>query len=68
MQKNFENKKFFIAELTKWDDTVETKVIKEEWIDDMVFAVRSQMWVQNKKTDLTIYGAKYKHIVIYEVE
>ena len=57
-----------IAELKWWDNTIEKHVIQRNWIDDMVFAVESQMLVQNKETGLRINGAKYRHIDVYEIE
>lgn len=57
-----------IAELKRWDNTIEKQIIQRNWIDDMVFAVESQMLVQNKETGLRINGAKYRHIDVYEIE
>lgn len=60
-------KPVIIAELKLWDNRIEKQVIQRDWIDDMVFAVESQMLVQNKETGLRINGAKYRHIDIYEI-
>lgn len=60
------NEKQVIAEFIKWDNSIEKKIVKRAWIDDIAFAVRSQMFVQNKITGLTINGALYKHVDIYE--
>ena len=61
-------KKNFIAELKKWNGKVAKKKIKKSWIDDIVFAVESQMTVRNNDTDLSIKGSDYCHVDIYEVE
>ncbi len=55
----------YIAELTKWNGEKETIKIKKEWIDDIVFAVQSQMYVNNKDTKLEIHGGNYSHVDIY---
>ena len=61
-------KPVIIAELKRWDNTIEKQIIQRNWIDDMVFAIESQMVVQNKETGLRINGAKYRHIDVYEIE
>lgn len=60
--------KKYIAELTKRDGSKEKIEIKKEWIDDIVFAIKSQFYVKNNKTGFELHGAKYSHVDIYEVQ
>lgn len=57
--------KKYQAVLTRWDDTEETIDITKEAIDDIVFAVQSQLAV--KTPNIIINGATYKHVDVYEI-
>ena len=59
-------KKNIIAELKRLNGKIEKKKIKKSWVDDIVFAVESQMTVRNNDTDLSIKGSDYCHVDIYE--
>lgn len=61
-------KKKIVAEFKRWDGKIEKKKIKKPWIDDIVFAIESQMTVKNNKTNLGIKGSDYCHVDIYEVK
>lgn len=54
------------AVLTRWDDTEEIVDIEtREAVDDIVFAVESQLAV--KTPSILINGAIYKHVDVYEI-
>lgn len=54
------------AVLTRWDDTEEIIDIgTREAVDDIVFAVESQLAV--KTPNIIINGATYKHVDVYEI-
>lgn len=59
-------RKKYIAEFKRWDGKIEKKKIKKSWIDDIVFAIESQMTVKNNITNLGIKGSDYCHVDIYE--
>ena len=45
----------YIAELTKWNGEKETIKIKKEWIDDIVTAVKAQIFIVYNK-NRSMYG------------
>lgn len=59
-------KKKIVAEFKRWDGKIEKKKIKKSWIDDIVFAVETQMTIKNNITDFGIRGSDYCHVDIYE--
>lgn len=60
-------RKKIVAEFKRWDGKTEKKKIKKSWIDDIVFAVETQMTVKNNKKNMGIKGSDYCHVDIYEV-
>ena len=57
----------YIAELTKWNGEKETIKIKKEWIDDIVTAVKAQIFIANNKQKFSIVGSNYCHVDIYSL-
>lgn len=60
-------RKRYIAEFKRWDGKKEKRKIKKSWIDDIVFAVETQMTIKNNKTDFGIRGSDFSHVDIFEV-
>lgn len=57
----------YIAELTKWNGEKETIKIKKKWIDDIVTAVKAQIFIVNNKQKFSIVGSNYCHVDIYSI-
>lgn len=56
----------YIAELTKWNGEIEEIEIEKEWIDDIVAAVQSQIFIANNKEKFSLNGRNYRLVNIYE--
>ena len=57
----------YIAELTKWNGEKETIKIKKEWIDDIVTAIKAQIFIADNKQKFSIVGSNYCHVDIYSL-
>lgn len=57
-----------VAKFIKWNDEEVVQMIEREWIDDIVAAVESQVFIANIKGNFTINGKDFKKVEVFEIE